>query len=71
MAAGSDAVAGTARRERCGWGLGRNISADGRDMKDFCTPYGVQVMSVTRSSPAVTRSLESSSGSITSMRSIL
>jgi len=29
MAAGSDAVAGTARRERCGWGLGRNISADG------------------------------------------
>ena len=42
MAAGSDAVAGTARRERCGWGLGRNISADGRDMKNFCTPYGVQ-----------------------------
>lgn len=33
MAAGSDAVAGTARRERCGWCLGRNISADGRGMK--------------------------------------
>ena len=42
MAAGSDAVAWSARRERCVLLLGGNISSDLLYMIKFCTPYGVQ-----------------------------
>ena len=40
-------------------------------MRCVFTPYGVHVMSVTRSSPGTTRSFDVSSGSITVMLSTI